>query len=134
MSQVRMAHKKNRRALWPVMGLIMAVALGAIAWLGKDFVMNLLPASVRSQLTRLPGIQGEVAVAVFMFVIMLGVVAVIVAIAAPKRRINVKEQDMLKEREQMVREKAARERRAKKMAMENRKSLREDAKRKSGGE
>ncbi|MCL4251529.1 MAG: hypothetical protein KJ065_25480 [Anaerolineae bacterium] len=132
MSQVRMAHKKNRRALWPVMGLIMAVALGAIAWLGKDFVMNLLPASVRSQLTRLPGIQGEVAVAVFMFVIMLGVVAVIVAIAAPKRRINVKEQDMLKEREQMVREKAARERRAKKMAMENRKSLREDAKRKSG--
>ncbi|MCA9911433.1 MAG: hypothetical protein KC519_22420 [Anaerolineae bacterium] len=134
MSQVRMAHKKTRRALWPVMGLILAVALGAIAWLSKDFVLNLLPANVRSQLSRLPGIQGEVAVAAFLFLIMLGVVAIIVALAAPKRRINVNEQGMLKEREKMLRAKAARERHAKKIAQENRKSLREEAKRKSGSE
>ncbi|MCC6612537.1 MAG: hypothetical protein IT320_03605 [Anaerolineae bacterium] len=134
MSQARIAQKRTRRALWPVMGLILAIALGAIAWLAKDPVMAALPANVRTQLGRLPGVQGEVAVAAFLFLIMLGIVAIVVALAAPRKRINVKDQDMLKERDNMLRDKAARERLAKKMAQENRKSMREDAKRKSNFE
>ncbi len=132
MSQARIAEKKTRRALWPVMGLILAVALGAIAWFSKEAVIGILPATVRIQLDRLPGIQGELAVAAFIFVIMLGIVAIIVAVAAPKRRINVKEKDMFKERDKMLRDNAARERLAKKMAQENRRSIREEANRKSG--
>jgi len=116
------------------MGLILAVALAAIAWFSKDAVTEILPANVRTQLDLLPGIQGELAVAAFLFIIMLGIVAIIVALAAPKKRINVKDQDMLKDRDKMRRDLAARERLAKKMAQENRKSMREEAKRKSGYE
>lgn len=129
MSQVKMKETKQSRALWPVMGLVLAVALGVIAWILKDPVKAALPDSVDRMLTRLPGVQGEVAVAAVLFVTMLGVVAIIVAIAAPKRKLDVRTKDMLKERKQMVAEKEAMTRRQQRVARENRRQSREEAKR-----
>jgi multidrug efflux pump subunit AcrA (membrane-fusion protein) len=134
MSQAKIKVKKQSRALWPIMGLVLAVALAAIAWVLKDPVKSILPDQVDRMLTRLPGIQGELAVAAMLFVVMLSVIAIIVAVAAPKSRLNVKTKDILKERNQMVASREAMARRQQRVARENRRQSREDAKRRSGYE
>jgi hypothetical protein len=127
-----MQEKKRSRALFPVMGLLLAVALGAIAWFVTPAIMEwqAIPANIRGLLRNLPGLQGELAVAAALFVTMLAIVSIIVAIATPKKAINVKDTDILREREQMIRDRNYKQVQAQRIAQENRKVLRaEDAER-----
>jgi hypothetical protein len=58
----------------------------------------------------------------------------LIAIASPKKKVNVKDTDIMKERQALVREKANKAYRARKMAQENRKAvLEEDAERRRRG-
>jgi hypothetical protein len=127
MSQVKMAEKKQSRALWPLMGFILLIAYGAIAWVLAPIVRDALPPALDRLLTRMPGQQGEIAVGLAIFLILVSVSALIVALFAPRRKLDVKTKDMLKERNQMVAEKAALERRQQRVARENRRNAREEA-------
>ncbi len=142
MTQVRMQEKKQSRALWPVMGLIMGLALLALAAVLVEPVMTALPDNVEQQLRNMPllirpellnlGIsinQGQAAVGAAIFVVLLSIVAIIVAVAAPKRKIHVRESEMLKARNASITEAKARAKLAQKIARENRQQVREASKR-----
>jgi hypothetical protein len=127
-----MHEKRASRVLFPVMGFVLAVALGTISWLVGPMLMGLLPPNLQGLLRRLPGLQGEAYVSIFLFIILLSLGVIFVALFAPKKAINVKDSDMMKERQAMVKGKEAKERYQRKIAQENRKILREeDAKRRS---
>lgn len=132
MSQVRMHEKKQSRVLWPVMGFILAVALGIISWALGPSVMGALPANIQGLLRRLPGLQGEAYVSIFIFILLLSIGVIFVAMFAPKKAINIKDSEMMKQRQDMIKYKATKERYQRKIAQENRKSLRaEDEKRRA---
>ena len=142
MTQVRMQEKKQSRALWPVMGLILGLALLALAAVLVEPIMTALPDNVERQLRGLPllirpdlldlGIsinQGQAAVGAAIFVVLLSIVAIVVAFAAPKRKIRVRESEMLKARNASIAEEKARTKLAQQIARENRQQVRDAAKR-----
>ena len=142
MTQVRMQEKKQSRALWPVMGLILGLALLALAAVLVEPIMTALPGNVERQLRGLPllirpdlldlGIsinQGQAAVGAAIFVVLLSIVAIVVAFAAPKRKIRVRESEMLKARNASIAEEKARTKLAQQTARENRQQVRDAAKR-----
>jgi uncharacterized membrane protein len=132
MSQVRMYEKKQSRVLWPVMGFILAVALGVISWIVGPSVMTVLPPDIQGLMRRLPGLQGEAYVSIFIFIILLSIGVIFVALFAPKKAINIKDSEMMKQRQEIIKYKTTKERYQRKIAQENRKSLREeDAKRRA---
>lgn len=134
MTQMRMAEKKRSRALFPVMGLLLGVAIGLISWFSAPSIITLLPNNLRELFRRLPGNQEQIWFAVFMFVVLMALISIIIAIASPKKLVNVKDSDIMKERNAMLREKAGKQYQARRMAQENRKAvLEEDAERRRRG-
>jgi cbb3-type cytochrome oxidase subunit 3 len=105
MSQVKIKEKKQSRVAWPLMGFLLAVGLGIIAWYTAPLLREALPQNVQNTLARLTDVQEQLALATLIFFILLMIAALIVAIFAPKRRISVNEADMLKERNQMIKTK-----------------------------
>jgi type VI protein secretion system component VasK len=121
-----MHEKRQNRMLWPVMGFILAVALGIISWFAGPSLMAALPAQLQGLLRRLPGLQGEVYVSIFLFIILLSIGVILVAAFAPKKAINIKDQDIMKQRQELLKYNATKERRQRKIAQENRKALRDE--------
>ncbi len=100
MSQVRIAEKKRGRGLWAALGFILIAACAAISWVITPSVVDFLDAQVRS--LRIRGTleaQAELIVGFIVFLVLTSIAALLVAIFAPKRAINVKETDLIKERE-----------------------------------
>lgn len=126
MTQMRMAEKKRSRALFPVMGLLLGVAVGLISWFSAPEILKLLPTNLRTLFQRLPGNQEQIWFAVFMFVVLMAIFSILIAIASPKKKVNVKDSDIMKERRAMLNEKANRQYQARKIAQENRKSVLEE--------
>jgi cbb3-type cytochrome oxidase subunit 3 len=130
MSQVKVADRRQSRAAWGVMGFFLALALGVASWFLAPPLTDVLPRNLQNLLEqRFPEPAGQIIVAAVIFVILLSFVGVIVAIFAPKPRATVKDSDILKERQAVNRDKQARERLARNIAIENRKTLREQANR-----
>ncbi|MDX2138096.1 MAG: hypothetical protein SF123_08365 [Chloroflexota bacterium] len=128
MSQVKVSERRQSRAAWGVMGFFLAVALGVASWFLAPVLTDALPRNLQNLLEqRFPEPAGQIIVAAAIFVILLSVVGVIVAIFAPKPRATVNDSDMLKDRQAMQRDRIARERLARNIAVENRKTLREQA-------
>jgi hypothetical protein len=100
MSQVRIADKKRGRGLWAGIGFILIAACAVISWVITPSVVDFLDAQVRS--LRIRGTledQAELIVGIIVFLILTSIAALLVALFAPKRSINVKETDLIKERE-----------------------------------
>lgn len=116
MSQIRQAERKQKnKAFWPLIGFVLAVAIGVFAWF-------IAPDVARFALARLPqlGNAGTVAslrpiFAGLVFIVVGGIAALIVALmvstGTPKDPTQVREKDMVKQRTRLVREKEARKRR-----------------------
>lgn len=105
MSQVRLQEKKFNRALWPVIGFILAVALGAIAWMLQPTVITFLRRTsprVREAVRDLPDWQVEVLVAFIIFILLAVLAALIVAVLSPKKKAIVKDIDLVKERKAIL--------------------------------
>jgi type VI protein secretion system component VasK len=102
MSQVRVAEKKRRRGMWPVLGFVLILVLAAIAYLIAPAVIDLTRQLLPRFTTR--GTNPETVrllFAILIFLVLGAVGALIVALFAPKRAINVNEKDLEKERKQM---------------------------------
>jgi membrane protein implicated in regulation of membrane protease activity len=100
-------NKKSMRAFWPLLGFILIVALGIIAYVLGEPIYNALAAGpnfppaggTRTQwLWILRGIA---------FVSLGLLSALIVAAAMPRQKTQVKEKDLAKERVQLNRERKA---------------------------
>lgn len=98
MSQVKMAERRNRRGLWPLLGLFLAVAAGAIAFLLAPLLIEFLQTQNRRFGVGMEPERLRLYVTIGITFVFLSIAALIVALAAPKKAINVKETDLIKER------------------------------------
>lgn len=123
-SQVTIARRSRRRWAWPVVGFILAVSLGVIAYALAPSVIQLVRSSLRGFDTS--GLAPTTLRWIFtaiLFVIFLTIAGLIVAVAAPKPRDTVKYGDLVKEREAMVAEKKRKKLHARRLAQQ----MREDS-------
>jgi len=123
-SQVKLATRARRRWAWPVVGFILAVSLGVLAYVLAPMVIQFLRSSLRGFDTS--GLASTTLRWIFtaiLFVIFVTLAGLIVAVAAPKPRGTVKYGDLVKEREAMKIEKKRKKTQARKLAQQ----MREDA-------
>lgn len=105
-SQVTISQKKKKRGLWPVLGFILIIALLIISYAVAPAVIEFCKANFRGFTTRGTNPQTvHLLFTVLIFLVLGAFTALIVALFAPKRAINVKESDLAKERVQMQEQK-----------------------------
>ena len=104
---------KGFRRYWPVVGFFLIVALGAIAWIIAPSIIKAARGVFPNFTGReLPAFQMQLGFAAFTFFIMVAIVAMVLAIFAPKRRIeSVKDADLVKDRNAMLKQREFEKRR-----------------------
>jgi uncharacterized membrane protein len=116
---------KKSRGLWPVYGLVLAIALGAISYvLGPslyDFVLTRSPDFNTGTYTRE---QVELFFAGIIFFVLLTIVALLVAVFVPRSKTTVKDAELVKERNDMEKARRARKKRQLKMDRQAREEYR----------
>lgn len=109
MSQVRIADRKRGRAAYAAVGFILIVAIGVVVFVVTPPLTQYLDQTVlrnyRIPRSELPTVQ--LLVGIILFFLLATVTALIVALLAPKKSINVKETDLIKEREEMLKARKA---------------------------
>jgi type VI protein secretion system component VasK len=107
----------RRRGLWPFYGLLMAVALGAISYiLSPQLVLFVRRQSPEFSIGDLTPDQVRLFFAGVIFLVLLSVVTLILAVAAPRKKSDVKDRHLLKEKQAM--EAARRTRRKRQLQVE----------------
>lgn len=126
MTQVKQAERKAKRSWWPLIGFLLVVSLGIISYFLAptviDVTLRLLPR------LSLRGVSPEVARWIFTaltFGILIILVGLLVALFAPRKRTLVKETDLVKEREAMLRERERTKLHQRDVNLEIRKQLRD---------
>lgn len=115
--------KKSSKAMWPVMGLVLGLALAAIAYVAAPLALNwAVGAFAGFTGTELPPEQMRIFFAFLIFVVLSGIAALIVAIALPKKKVDnmAKEANLRKERERKQKEDAMRRKRKRALEHETR--------------
>lgn len=110
--------KEKKRGMWPLYGLLMAIAAGAFAYvIGPELipvVRNITSGGFTGQ--ELPPEQMRLAFMAVTFLVLVTIGALIVAIAMPKKKSRVKENDLRKEK--VLVQKEEKRRRARQLIME----------------
>jgi uncharacterized membrane protein YgaE (UPF0421/DUF939 family) len=99
----------KNKAFWPLIGFILAVALAAIAWVIAPSVVSFLHSKLGARFPT--GAQMNLYTTVMLFLMLGGLSALIVAATMPRKKSQVKEADLVKERKDMLAAKAARKKR-----------------------
>ncbi|MDZ4764632.1 MAG: hypothetical protein SGI73_08770 [Chloroflexota bacterium] len=109
MSQVRVAEKKRGRRAYAAVGFILIIAIAVIVFVVTPPLTAYLDTTFlrRYSIPRkdLPTVQ--LLVGLVLFFIGSTITALIVSLFAPKKMINVKETDLVKERDAMVKQRKA---------------------------
>lgn len=107
-----MSHKSQSKtkAFWPLIGFILLVSLLVIAWAlgptGYDFLSR--NRIVNFGITNVARSTWELIISGVLFVVLLMFASLLVAAARPRQKTEVREKDIAKEREKMVRQIKAR--------------------------
>lgn len=115
MPQYRKVEKKKSKGLWPLYGLLMAVAAGAIAYvLAPQLLAFVLRRSPSFSIGTLSRDQVELLFGGIIFFVIIAVGGMIIAAFMPKKKMDeVQDKHLRKQKEQMIKdEKARRIRRA----------------------
>src|SRR5271170_945462 len=100
-SQVTILVEKRSRRRWAAIGFLLIVSLSVIAWFSAPSVITFMESTFKGlgpALKNISPLQQDIGFTLIIFVILSTVAALIVTLAAPKKAINVKESDLLKER------------------------------------
>ncbi|MEZ4666715.1 MAG: hypothetical protein R3E39_02130 [Anaerolineae bacterium] len=108
------------KAFWPVLGLLLALSAGALAFVAAPGVNELLGRSLRSYPKATAGNHLDLIMTAILFVIFALIGSLIVAIAVPKKKSTVTEVGLIKDRKMMVNDKKARKERQKQINRDNR--------------
>jgi hypothetical protein len=112
-----LGQQKQKLGGWrPALGFLMFAGLAVVSWFMQQPVQNMAK-------REFPGIRGstmpawqlDLLFAFILFVVLASIAGIIIAIAAPKRAINVREGDIAKERKQMLVAKGKQKRRRQKL-------------------
>lgn len=123
MSQVKIAEKRTRRALWPVAGFFFLIVLLVISYLVAPFVIDLVRRVVpRFSIAGTDQETVRVLFAVLIFLVSGAVSALIVALSAPRNRVQdmVKDAEMVRERQRIIEQKKADRQRQRELAQQAR--------------
>ena len=109
------------RAALPAIGLLLALAFGAISWVLAPQLLGWTVRNVSGFTGReMPGQTMRLIFAAFIFLVLSGFAGGVVALALPRKKSRVKESDLAKEKADMRREKQRRRKRQKELARQNR--------------
>lgn len=131
MQDYRPKPKPKKRGMWPVIGFVLALALGAISWVLAPHVYRFLRARLPQLNTgTLTEEQVTIIVGVFVFVILVVLASLVVAAFAPRKsRHDTRDAALRKEKEAMLRQEKERKVRRRMVEAEMRRQNREVAKR-----
>jgi hypothetical protein len=119
-SQVVIAEEKRGRRAFPAVGFILIVAMGVIVFVVTPPLTEYLDRTVlsgyRIPRSDLPTVQ--LGVGLILFFLFSTVIALVVSALAPKRGTNVKETDLVKERDAMQKQRKAERMRQRKINRE----------------
>jgi membrane protein implicated in regulation of membrane protease activity len=104
MTQVKVVIEKKSRRRWAAYGFVLIVALMIISWFLSPSIIQMLRTNsdFRAGMREMPDWQVQVAFTLVIFVILASLSALIVTIAAPKRALEIKDKDLIKEREEAI--------------------------------
>jgi hypothetical protein len=100
MSQVKIVRKRKGQALLPLIGLILAVAIGIISYFLAPAVLGVLRQLNGGFGRGIPEERLLLFITIGVFFVLGSIASLLVAIARPKKKIDVKEADLEKERKQ----------------------------------
>ena len=102
--------KKKLKGMWPVYGFLMALALGAIAFVLAPNVQRMVIQITRGNFTgqELPPEQMRLVFTGIIFLVLGSIAALIVAFAMPKKKSQVQDAEMRKHKEVIKKEDRAR--------------------------
>ncbi len=123
MSQVKIAEKRTRRALWPVAGFFFLIVLLVVSYLVAPVVIDLVRRVVpRFSIAGTDQETVRVLFAVLIFLVSGAVSALIVALSAPRNRVQdmVKDAEMVRERQRIIEQKKADRQRQRELAQQSR--------------
>lgn len=129
MGQYRVKTERKKRGMWPLIGLILALALGAISWIAAPAVYAFL----RQRLPQLNSgafseQQMTLFVAILVFALLAALAALIVAAFAPRKgKHDTRDAALRKEKNAMLREEQERKKRKREVAADTRQYNREQA-------
>ena len=101
MTQIKIAESDtNGRRRWAAFGFLLIVALTVIAWFVAPDVIKWVKSTFRQfNASGLTPIQLQLAFTAIVFVLLALLTGLIVTLFAPKKALNVKDKDLVKERE-----------------------------------
>lgn len=124
MSQATIAKKKRNRGLYPLIGLVLIIAMGVIAYFLAPSVIDFLKGQNARFGQGMPADRLLLFVTVGLTLILSTISSLIVAVARPKKLIDVKESDLMKERMDAKRMKEYELKRQRKINVQNRAEIR----------
>ncbi|MBL8145549.1 MAG: hypothetical protein JNL34_04115 [Anaerolineae bacterium] len=124
MTQIRMQERKVKRSWWPLIGFLLILSIAVISYAVAPDVIGL----ARQALPRmnLRGIAPETQRLIFAaitFLILVIITGMIVAAFAPRRRTLVKETDIIKDRDMMLRDRVRDKKKQREINLEIRREL-----------
>lgn len=124
MTQVRQAERKIKRSWWPLIGFLLIASLAIIAYAAAPSVIDF----TKSALPRLSlrGIAPETQRLIFAaitFLILVLIAGLVVAVFAPRKRTLIKETDVMKLREEMLKQREKDKKKQREVNLEIRKEL-----------
>ncbi len=105
MGQYNIVIEQRSRRRWAAIGFVLIVALSVIAWFAAPTVLDWLKTTFKplgSALVSIPKIQQQIALTVIVFFLLSIVTALVVTLGAPRQPLEVREKDLVKEREDNV--------------------------------
>ena len=119
MQDYRPPPKPKSKGLWPVFGLLMAVALGIIAYFAAPSVQRIVVQITKGGFTghELPPDQMRLFFTAIIFLVLGSIAGLIVAFAKPKPKRKVMDTDLVKQKAAMREEE--KRRRARKVVIEH---------------
>ncbi|MFN8378556.1 MAG: hypothetical protein U0452_07780 [Anaerolineae bacterium] len=125
MTQVRMQEKKVKRSWWPLIGFMLIVSIAVISYAAAPSVIDVTRQALpRLNLRGLAPETQRVLFAALTFLILVIFAGMIVAVFAPRRRTLIKETDVVKERDIMLRQRERDKKKQREVNLEIRKELR----------
>ncbi len=108
--------KRKGQSYWPVIGLVLALALGVISWAIAPSAFDWLGTWLKGfPPAGVPRPTLELLITVVLFVVLGLLASLLVALAMPKKLSAVNEKQLAEERAQMIEEKRLRRLRQKQM-------------------